>query len=283
MVADRWLAPVAKQSSGTIARRGVTGLECDYLLFVATDTERDELMKAALDLRLEWSRGESDLGEFWKLGIVGSAHVVAVRTRVGSLGPAGSMRNAHYYMAVTQATGIICLGMAFGISREEQPVGTVLVSESLFPYDVRTIIADPERDGQWKYHYGSHARVYRSKASLRRIFEQHRTRGSFDHGVEFGCLLTGSAVIQCASYRDRLVAWCMSVAPRVRGGEMEGAGFLSLSERRRATWIVVKAISDFADEHQGSDVEAHRPQACANSARFVLQALQQWNPTPGEV
>jgi nucleoside phosphorylase len=186
-------------------------------------------------------------------------------------------------MAATQATGIICLGMAFGISREEQPVGTVLVSESLFPYDARTVVPDPERDGQWKYQYGRHARVYRSKPSLQRIFKQHHARRSSQHQVEFGCLLTGSAVIQCASFRDRLVSWCMSVAPRVRGGEMEGAGFLSLSERRRATWIVVKAIADFADEHQGSDVEVHRSQACANSARFVLQALAQWQPSLDEV
>jgi nucleoside phosphorylase len=261
----------------------VTELECDYLLFVATLTERDELMKAALDLGLTWSRGATDVGEFWKLGEVGSSRVVAVRTRVGSIGPSGSSRNAHHYMALTQATGIISLGMAFGISREEQPVGTVLVSESLFPYDARAVIADPEREGEWRYHYGDHARVYPSQTSLRRIFEQHRARGTFPHAVEFGCLLTGSAVIQSARYRDHLLAWCMKVAPGVRGGEMEGAGFLSLGKRHRPRWIVVKAISDYADEHQGEDVQDHRPQACANAARFVLQALRAWNPREDEV
>jgi nucleoside phosphorylase len=261
----------------------VTGIECDYLLFVATDTERDELMKAALDMGIEWSPGESEVGEFWKLGVIGSSRVVAVRTRVGSIGPAGSARHAHYYMAATQAAGIICLGMAFGISREEQRVGTILVSESLFPYDGRTVVADPGRDGHWMYEYSPHTRVYRSQGHLRRLFEQHYRRGGSEHDVEFGCLLTGSAVIRCASYRDRLLAWCMNIAPGIRGGEMEGAGFLSLSERRRATWIVVKAIADFADEHQGIDVEANRPRACASSARFVLEALHQWKPVVGEV
>lgn len=210
----------------------VTGLRCDYLLFVATPTERDELMKAALDMGLTWSRGAADVGEFWNLGEVGSSRVVAVRTRVGSIGPSGSARSAHHYMALTQATGIIGLGMAFGISREEQPVGTVLVSESLFPYDARTVISDLDRPGQWRYQYGENARVYRSKPSLRRIFEQHRDRRASPYEVELGCLLTGSAVLQSASYRDQLLAWCMRIAPRVRGGEMEGAGFLSLAVGR---------------------------------------------------
>lgn len=159
----------------------------------------------------------------------------------------------------------------------------MLVSESLFPYDARTVISDLDRPGQWRYQYGENARVYRSKPSLRRIFEQHRDRRASPYEVELGCLLTGSAVLQSASYRDQLLAWCMRIAPRVRGGEMEGAGFLSLAERRRPSWIVVKAISDYADEHQGKDVETHRPQACANAARFVLQALKAWKPSDGEV
>jgi nucleoside phosphorylase len=261
----------------------VTSLECDYLLFVATQTERDELEKAAIDLGLSWTRGKTDVGEFWNLGEVGSSRVVAVRTRVGALGPSGSVRNAHHYVALTQATAIICLGMAFGISRDEQPPGTVLIAESLFPYDARAVIVDPERPSEWRYHYGEHARVYRSKSSLLRIFEQHRGRRTPPNDVDLGCLLSGSAVIQSAKYRDQLLGWCRHVAPRIRGGEMEGAGFLSLVERRRPNWIVVKAVSDYADEHQRKDVESHRPMACANAAGFVLEALREWKPDAVEV
>jgi nucleoside phosphorylase len=59
-----------------------------------------------------------------------------------AIGPTGSTRQAHFYLAATEAQGIVCLGMAFGISRAHQGVGTVLVSDSLFPYDVRDVIAD---------------------------------------------------------------------------------------------------------------------------------------------
>lgn len=87
----------------------MTGLRCDDLLFVATRTERDELMKAALDMGLTWNPGATDVGDFWNLGEVGSSRVVAIGTRVGSIGPSGSAWNAHHYMALTQATGIIGL------------------------------------------------------------------------------------------------------------------------------------------------------------------------------
>ena len=58
---------------------------------------------------------------------------------------------------------------------------------------------------------------------------------------------------------------------------MEGAGFLSLSDHR-ASWIVAKGICDFGDERQVEDAEANCRQACANSSRFVLEALKGWNP-----
>lgn len=118
---------------------------CDLLLFVATSTELDELKRTAIQLGLEWRKLGSELGDCWSVGTIGAYRVAAVRTEMGSVGPMGSTRNAHFYLTTTGAQGLICLGMAFGISRELQPVGTVLVSESLFPYDVRDVVIDPDQ------------------------------------------------------------------------------------------------------------------------------------------
>jgi len=261
----------------------VIGLACDVLLFVATDVEQDELRRVALDLGFEWTKDETERGEFWKLGMLGNQRVVAVRTRIGSIGRSGSTANANFYLAATQATCIVCLGMAFGISRETQPLGSVLISESLFAYDVRRVIADPDRgDGAWRYAYGEQARVHRCKGEMKRIFRVHDQRGTSGLRVQFGCLLTGSALVRSTAFRDHLVTWCSAIAPDIIGGEMEGAGFLSLSDHR-ASWIVAKGICDFADEQQVEDAEANCRQACANSSRFVLEALRDWNPARGKV
>ena len=55
---------------------------------------------------------------------------------------------------------------------------------------------------------------------------------------------------------------------------MEGLGLLSISPRENPSWIVIKGISDFADEDSDKVQAEEKAQACYNAARFVLQALQ---------
>jgi adenosylhomocysteine nucleosidase len=260
----------------------VTGLECDILLFVATDTEQEALARAALDLGFEWSMEASKRGEFWKLGRVGRQRVVAVRTRIGSIGRSGSTANAHFYLAATQATGIVSLGMAFGISRARQQLGSILVSNSLFAYDMRRVVPDPDRnDGMWMYTYGEQQRPHPCRGVMSRIFREHIERGGNGLRAEAGCVLSGAAIVRSSAFRDQLVAWCSKIVPDIIGGEMEGAGFLSLETK--TSWIVVKGICDFADEHQVADAQLHCTQAAGNSSRFVLEAIRDWNPGQGKV
>lgn len=97
-------------------------------------------------------------------------------------------------------------------------------------------------------------------------------------------MLTGSLRVQCARYRDALVNdvgnavtknanMTNSTFPPIIGGEMEGIGLLSTSDPSKPTWIVVKAISDFADGEDPKTLPERRELACANSAEFVLRAL----------
>jgi adenosylhomocysteine nucleosidase len=266
----------------------MTAIECDLLLFVATPTEYDELKRASTEIGLEWRKQASTIGEFWSLGALGGYRVVVVRTEMGAIGPTGSTRQAHFYLAATEAQGIVCLGMAFGISRVHQDVGTVLVSDSLFPYDVRDVIADPDRGDGWVYRYDPEApsyaaTTYPAKADLRDGLRRYAATATLSHTVQFGCLLTGSARIRSPAYRNELIGRCANVAPNIVGGEMEGLGLLSLAERDRSHWIVVKGICDYADEQQIGDARTNRRLACANASRFVLGALRSWHPSASGV
>jgi len=58
------------------------------------------------------------------------------------------------------------------------------------------------------------------------------------------------------------------------GGEMEGVGFLSVSDPENPSWIVAKGICDFADEERVHIIKDTRSEACRNSAEFVLNALK---------
>ncbi len=249
---------------------------CDLLLFVATETESAQLQMAAKERGLSFDRIETgrDQGESYRIGLCGQHRIIAVKTRMGALGHGGSAGSAFRYTAKTGATSIVCLGMAFGISRETQAFGDVLVASSVFPYDNRDVMAFEQR---WKYEYSAQTTPYRTNPELFKILDTRRKHVSA-HRVLPGCLLTGSARIRCQAYRDNLVSWCTPAAPGIVGGEMEGFGLLALTPKSKPNWIIVKGICDFADGDQQNDAEANRALACGNAARFVLDALGSWKP-----
>lgn len=272
---------------------------CDYLISFATPSEKKALEAVATELGIPWAKQKSAHGsKFYDLGVLGASRVVAIQTDIGVLGAAGAISAAHFYLEKTHATGIISIGMAFGLSREHQSHGTVLVSEKLFPYDSRTVRPD---GSSFKYVYHEKTVAVSCKPTLLRIFQQYdldlRSAGTSDvaaseaenslepdatsqhprpaYEVQFGVMLAGSAKVECTYYRDLLFRSCKQYGNLI-GGEMEGFALLSL--RKEWGGIVVKAISDFAEDEQLVDVTSHREQACLNAVRFVFGALRAWNP-----
>ncbi len=257
--------------------------QCDILLFVATVTELDELKRAARARGAGFEpipvkEGEAKLpGEGYWLGTVGDHRVIAVKTRMGAIGDGGSAALGLHYVRVTGAQSVICLGMAFGISADFQTFGDVLVSESIFPYDLRMIVPDGDR---WRYEYDNEemrrrVRTYKANPITLAMLEAHRPKVK-GFKVHPGCLLSGNAFIRSARFRDDLLRWTQNVAKKVVGGDMEGAGLLSLAPRAHPKWTVVKGICDFAGDEQKGDAEQHRAKACSNASGFVLDALAQW-------
>ncbi len=111
-------------------------LKCDILLFFATQTEREQLEKGAAELKLLFEeRNDARVGTYYSLGTIGPNRVRAVKTRMGSFFHEGSASQAIVLRAATSATSIIQVGMAFGIDRNVQKHGDVLISQWLFPYD----------------------------------------------------------------------------------------------------------------------------------------------------
>ncbi|MGO8673258.1 MAG: hypothetical protein ACLQVD_18100 [Capsulimonadaceae bacterium] len=105
-----------------------------------------------------------------------------------------------------------------------------------------------------------------------KVFQSEAERTQ-DFHVSFGAILSGGARIHSAAYRDELVSGAPAGGEPIIGGEMEGVGLLSVSPADIPIWIVVKGISDFADERRDAVITRTRPIACGNAARFVLSAL----------
>jgi len=200
---------------------------CDVLLFIATPSERNALEQLAAELGLvtDWkaaARHDSSLGEYFDLGSIGGHRVLAVPTKMGALAAGGSAQQAVLFHAVTQARALISVGMAFGISRTQQQFGEVLVSRRVFPYDVREV-----RDSGPGY-VSDHGKTASLKAhgGLVTMFERTSKRGQFPFRISFGTLLSGSARISSARFRDELAQTVLRDPAHGTpiGGDMEAAG-----------------------------------------------------------
>jgi len=257
----------------------VDDLKCDILLFFATQTEREQLERGAAELELPFEeRNDAHVGTYYSLGTIGPNRVRAVKTRMGSFFHQGSASQAIVLLAASSATSIIQVGMAFGIDRNAQKHGDVLVSQWLFPYDYRIIDHLAGQQGQvdrYNIDY-SETKRFLAKRSLLSLFEQERTTGRHEFAIHFGGMLSGGSRIRSQLYlRELLIAVTGGEGPGgYIGGEMEGVGLLAASKRAEPVWVIVKGISDFADDQQRDEAEAHRPDACLNAVRFVLAALR---------
>jgi len=123
---------------------------------------------------------------------------------------------------------------------------------------------------------------HHAKPSLLELLKREENRGGYGHRIQFGGMLSGGARIFSSQYLKELVNSVPNAEDGIIGGDMEGVGLLSISPPEDPLWVVVKGISDFADENRGSiDLDEvrkalfkdQRRTACQNSARFVLRAL----------
>lgn len=262
----------------------------DLLLLTVTETEQAELLQAATDLGISFQEQPGLFSRsLFDFGQLEAYRVAAIRSRMGALDFGGSATTAQLYRTATSATGIIAVGMAFGISEKNQALGDVLVSEGLFPYDDRDVVSI---NGVCEYRYEDiepatgtirgpdtargrqRAKFRRAKPPLIAFFRRH-ARAATGFKVHFGALLSGSARVHCRAYRDMLYNHFSARGKPIVGGEMEAVGLLSCSDPNEPWWVVVKGICDFGDENRDAVIASSRTGACRNAARFVLESLRQ--------
>ncbi|MFM7592084.1 MAG: hypothetical protein ACKO85_09850, partial [Isosphaeraceae bacterium] len=255
-------------------------LKCDILIFVTTRTERAQLESVANEFEISFEEKQTaELGSYFKLGKIGLNRVCAVQTNMGSFFHKASAHKAIELMRFSGATSIIQVGMAFGIDSKVQNYGDVLISRWIFPYDYRIVEENSqtssESDSRHRYlsNYKD-TRRFQSKDSLLKIFELEKKK-SHDFKIHIGGMLSGGARMRSQTFlRELLVSVTNSEGPGgYVGGEMEGVGLLAVSDKANPVWIVVKGISDFADQNQAVEVKQHRELACRNSIRLVFLAL----------
>lgn len=263
--------------------REARAVASDIVLVTATTTEHEQLEGAAKELGFSFEKIPRRHLDYYRLGFVGTNRVVAIRVSMGAFSPDGAAARCIQARAETQATTIILMGTAFGIA-PEQHIGDVIVSESVFLYDDRTVVdvAGAKMShvaGKYEVRYAPSARRSASRIwheRFRRLDEQYNRDGAAEK-VYIGVVLSGGARIESAAFRDELLARLPSMDPPVVGGEMEGMGAVSAAlatDPEDPGWVIVKGISDFADASSRSRIKDTRAGAARASAMAVLRVLQ---------
>jgi nucleoside phosphorylase len=247
--------------------------EADVLVVTAVDVEWKMLVDAWQALFHSDAPPRSLPGtDYAYLGRIGGNHTVLVQqTRMGDIGPGRAYATVERGLLDWRPRAVVMLGIAYGIRGK---LGDVLISDTVRYIDARKEGTDPHTGERVTIPRGERSPVAREiLAPFKRAaktWENHeRGAGHEPVAVKFGVLLSGDVLIDNRDFRDAQVRF----EPEALGGEMEAAGLENAAAKYDVPWIVVKAISDYADGNKGEDKQGRQEHAAANAARFVLHTL----------
>lgn len=209
---------------------------------------------------------------YFRLGEAHGCDVYLAQSEAGSSGPGGSILTAYDAFRFLDPALVVMVGIAFGAKPAEQRVGDILVSRQVVAYESQRV------GGPGTPHLLV-PRGDRVSASPR-LLDRCRTVDIDWHlsTVHFGLLLSGEKLIDSADYLDQVAA---RFGHEAVGGEMEGAGLYAAAYRQRKEWIVVKAISDWADGKKHERKAERQQLAATRAAQFVAALVIGGGLAPG--
>ncbi|MEO1516813.1 MAG: hypothetical protein AAFV95_17460 [Bacteroidota bacterium] len=246
------------------------------LVVTATPVEMDELLDNLEPLPDQGAilRTYKDSQTYY-LGIFGAYLVVAAESNMGAARVGGAIMTVSNAINDWSPKAVLMVGIAFGVDKDKQQIGDVLVSGEILPYTMQrrgkevTIQSSPQPE---------------ASITLRDRFRS--ARRNWSHSLPDGeqadmkiCqLLSGDVLVDNIEFRNEL----LSVFPKAKGGEMEGNGVYVASTHGKLDWIVVKAICDFADGEKSVNKKENQQIAIRSSvslckhvfsSRFAFQDL----------
>ena len=248
--------------------------KCEYLLITVTDLETEMLYKI---FKNRYNRNPEivtcEYGTYYDLGLFGkerASRVFHVKSEMGSDTPGGSLITTFSALIDLKPIKLIMVGIAFGLNN--QKIGTVLVSQSVKPYDYKKI-GTKIKSGKPTMVYSFRGKQVECPPNLINLFQavkrKRLSRNKRTHCIEFGLLISGQTLIDNKEYRDFL----KKSFDNAIGGEMEGAGVCASVDALPVGWIIVKGICDYADGNKSKNKKSNQKKAAKNSINLVFEAL----------
>lgn len=226
-----------------ISSEDATTLMEDISLLVVTATE---IETKALFHHMKPLPGQKSLlliydnRQTYTVGLFGLYGIVHVQSAIGSSRRDGAINTLRDSISFWKPKAVLVVGIGFGIDDSKQKLGDILVSETIANYE--------------------YARIEETQSSQRGAIVEsgitllNRAKNHWDWfytfpdmttpKVQIGQLLSGEKLIDSQSFKKKL----LDKYPSAIGGDMEGYGVASAANVEKLEWLVVKGISDWANQ-----------------------------------
>ena len=233
----------------------------DLVLVTVNETETKAIHDAFLEATGAEGVPVSIEGRLYhNLGTINDTTVYHAISEMGSGGPGAMQQAVDKAIRALDPGAVIAIGIAFGVSEDNQSIGDILLSRQIQLYDL-------QRAGSEIVLRGDKAHATSRLINHFDAFNQIKWKGA---KVRPGLILSGEKLIDNKDYRDQLLA----LQAEAVGGEMEGAGLYVASADHKVDWVVLKAICDWADGRKGVNKKQRQRKAAKNAAEFLVQSLK---------
>lgn len=199
------------------------------------------------------------------LGKVGGFNIFLSRSEMGASGMGGSQATVSRSIKALSPEFVIMVGIAFGIDKEKQAIGQILVSKQLYLYELQRISKDNSIA----------LRGDKPSSSTKLLSWVNAAKESWGGAkVEPGLILSGEKLIDNTDYRNQL----QSLVPEAIGGEMEGTGLYVACQSEKVDWILIKAVCDWADGNKGRNKRAKQEEAAKSASAFTAHLISVMKP-----
>lgn len=243
---------------------------CDLLLLFVNDNERDAVFAAAQKFYSITPRiRPSELMTYHDFGEIEGVRVMGLQTRMGSSGRGASGPATLTAINELNPEYIIAVGLAFGMDKDAQKIGEIMISEKVANYEsgkIKTTKRRSKKTPTWVTRGDDVSVPERLFGKLRAVSAPVYWKGA---SIHFGQILSGEKLIDCDDFKQNL----KREYPEAICGEMEATGIYASAELKKKDWIIVKAVCDHADGNKGVNKEENQKLAAANAAEFVLFTL----------
>lgn len=227
------------------------------LLVVATKLELSCLLNTITKLNYSFIHVTKGNQVIYILNI-NNSQLYIIASQSGSIGAGGSILSINEAVRITDPDIIILGGIAFGIKKEDQKLGDILVSKQIWCYEPEKISGSNHKNRGDKIT---------ASPKLLNVF----TSSSIDwrkNSIDFGLMASGEKLVDSKRFLNQL----KKREPEIIGGEMEGAGLISVGQNTLKPWIMVKAICDWGYKKSSE----FQMQAAQGVFEYILYTIEHY-------